>query len=89
MRAHQLTGVPDMKPRRQFIVLPDHAERRRRLIADTMRDLRLACSEERAGLVQAKVRHCRAVIAMYSEREAARLGYPALLAAIIDTYGEP
>ena len=76
-----------MKPRRQFSALPDHAERRRRLIADTMRDLRLAIPEERAGLVQAKVRHCRAVIAMYSESEAARLGYPALLAAILDEYG--
>lgn len=81
-----------MKPRRQFIALPDHAERRRRLIADTMRDLRLARLPDRVELVRAKVRHCRAVIAAYSAYsapEAARLGYPALLAALLDTYGEP
>jgi hypothetical protein len=77
-----------MKQTARRLTLPDHAERRRRLIADTMRDLRLASPPERAELIRAKVRHCRAVIAMYSEREADRTGYPALLAAIIDTHGE-
>ena len=76
-----------MKPRRSLIALPDHAERRRRLIAETMRDLRLASQQARPELVRAKVRHCRAVISMYPEQEAARMGYPALLAAITDTYG--
>ena len=76
-----------MKPRRQYIALPDHAERRRRLLAETMRDLRLASPQARPELIRAKVRHCRAVIAMYSEREAERMGYPALLAALTDTYG--
>ena len=90
MLIHQsIQWSPIMKPHRSFLALPDHAERRRRLIADTMRDLRLANPLERAELVQVKVRHYRAVIAMYSEQEAARLGYPALLAAILDTYGEP
>lgn len=77
-----------MKLPTRRLKLPDHAERRRRLIADTMRDLRLTRPPERAELIRAKVRHCRAVIAMYPEREAARMGYPALLAAIIDTYGK-
>ena len=77
-----------MKHTARRLTLPDHAERRRRLIADTMRNLRLASPPERAELIRAKVRHCRAVIAVYSEREANRLGYPALLAAIIDTHGE-
>lgn len=77
-----------MKPRRRFIALPDPAERRR-LIAETMRDLRLASQQDRAELIRAKVRHCRAVVGAYSEEEAARLGYPALLAAIINKYGEP
>ena len=71
------------------LTLPDHAARRRRLIADTMRDLRLADPLARAELIRAKVRHCRAVIAMYPEAEAHRLGFPALLAAIIDAYGSP
>ena len=78
-----------MKPRRRFIALPDHAERRRRLLAETMRALRLASPPERAALIRAKVRHCRAVIAMYPAAEAARMGYHALLAAIIDAYGSP
>ena len=78
-----------MKPRRRFIALPDHAERRRRLLAETMRDLRLAHPLERAELIRAKVRHCRAVIAMYPAAEATRMGYHALLAAIIDAYGSP
>ena len=76
-----------MKPRRSHSALPDHAERRRRLIADTMRDLRLASPPERADLIRAKVRHCHAVITMYSEQEADRLGYPGLLAAIMAEYG--
>ena len=76
-----------MKPTRRP-TLPDYRERRRLLIAETLRDLRLASPLERPALVKAKIQHCRAVIAMYSEREAARMGYPVLLAAIIDTYGE-
>ena len=76
----------DMKQPTRRLTLPDHAERRRRLIADTMRGLRLANPLERAELARAKARHCRAVIAMYPEREAARLGYPGLLAAIEAEY---
>ena len=82
-------GRPGMKPRRRFIALPDHAERRRRLLAETMRDLRLASPPERAALIRAKVRHCRAVMGAYPAQEAARLGYPDLLAAILTEYGEP
>ena len=82
-------GRPGMKPRRQSIALPDHAERRRRLLAETMRDLRLANPLARAELIRAKIRHCRAVLAMYPAADAARLGYPDLLAAIIDAYGSP
>lgn len=77
-----------MKQPTRRLTLPDHAERRRRLVADTMRDLRLANPLERAELARAKARHCRAVMGAYSEQEAGRMGYPALLAAIIDTYGE-
>lgn len=76
-----------MKQPTRHLTLPDHAERRRRLIAETMRDIRLARPQDRPELIRAKVRHCRAVIAAYPEPDAARLGYPALLAAILDTYG--
>ena len=78
-----------MKQTTRRLTLPDHAERRHLFIADTMRDLRLASPPERAELIRAKVRHCRAVVAMYPAAEAARMGFPALLAAIIDAYGEP
>ena len=88
MLIHQsIQWSPIMKPHRSFLALPDHAERRRRLLAETLQDLRLASQQDRPELIRAKVRHCRAVIAMYSESEAARLGYPALLAAILDEYG--